>query len=119
MTVWGSGVVSAATALLMDTLTTRVRNLTVHLMDALMDALMDTLMDTLMDALMDALMDTLMGTLMDTLMDALMDTLMDTLTTKVRILTIHLKMAYMAIPVPVHSVGTPPLRAVAHTQCDA
>ena len=87
MTVWGSGVVSAATALLMDTLTTRVRNLTVHLMDALMDALMDTLMDTL--------------------------------TTKVRILTIHLKMAYMAIPVPVHSVGTPPLRAVAHTQCDA
>jgi hypothetical protein len=103
MTVWGSGVVSAATALLMDTLTTRVRNLTVHLMDALMDALMDTLM----------------GTLMDTLMDALMDTLMDTLTTKVRILTIHLKMAYMAIPVPVHSVGTPPLRAVAHTQCDA
>jgi len=115
MTVWGSGVVSAATALLMDTLTTRVRNLTVHLMDALMDALMDTLMDTLMDALMDALMDTLMGTLMDTLMDALMDTL----TTKVRILTIHLKMAYMAIPVPVHSVGTPPLRAVAHTQCDA
>ena len=58
-----------------------------------------------MDALMDTLMDILMDTLMDTLMDAL--------------ITIYLKMASMAIPVTVHSVGTPPLRAVAHTQCDA